>query len=181
MLFLSLASLLVVAVGAHQLYFFLLARKRRKSVDWESLLASVEAVDLEGIRAVADLFLSPNKHQLRLEPPVMWEMLGGVEGIERMRRNAEVMLDLCMYAARWGQEGELIAQLVRTDALYLKKAVTRIELMFWFGLGHRRAHFALMEAAGYYELMQRRLLGLYENTHVGLLPELKARLCVSPT
>lgn len=181
MLFLGVASLFAVAVGAHQLYFFLLAKKRRRLMDWDSLLASVEAVNLEGIRAIADLFLSPTKHQLRLDPPVMWEMLGGREGIEHMRNNAEVMLELCMYAGRWGQEGELIAQLVRTDALHLKKAVTRIELMLWFGLGQRRAHFALLEAAGYYELMQRRLFGLYESTHAARLPELQARLCMSPS
>ena len=172
MLFLIVAVACIAVLGTHQIYFLVVAQRRR-SADFEGMLASVEAVNLEGIRCVADLFLSPTKHQLGIEPPVMWQMLGGLEGLSRMRANAKAMLALCIYAERWGQEGELIAQLIRTDALYLSKAVRRIEWYVWLGIGRNRSHFALLEAAGYYHLIQRRLLGLYENNHVGRLPALQ--------
>ncbi len=175
MLFLSVAVVCIAVLGTHQVYFLGVVQRRR-SADFEGMLASVEAVNLEGIRSVADLFLSPTKNQLGIEPPVMWEMLGGLEGVTRMRTNAKAMLDLCIYAERWGQEGELVAHLVRTDALYLSKAVRRIEWYVWFGVGRKRSHFALLEAAGYYDLIQRRLLGLYESIHVGRLPALQESL-----
>lgn len=175
MLYLILAFACIAVLGAYQAQF-LLAKKRRNAQQWDQLLDRVEAVNLEGIQAIAHSFLRPTKDQLHIEPPVMWQMLGGMEGVRVMRTNATAMLELCVYAERWGQEGELVAQLIRTDALNLSKAIRRIEWAVRYGIGIRRSHFALLEAAGYYDLIQRRLLGLYEKTHVGKLPELQARL-----
>lgn len=176
MLFLIAALVFAAALGSHQFVFLGRAFRWSGSKDWESILQSVEAVNLEGIQVIATLFLSPTKDQLRIEPPVMWEMLGGVEGVSRMRENAKAMLALCIYADRWGEEGVLIAQLIRTDALNLNKAIRRLEWMAWLGLGKRQSHFALMEAAAHYCLIQRRLFSLYESAHIGRLPALQACL-----
>ena len=175
MLFVFAVVLVAIVVAAPQLNFML---RRRKSShrSWEEIVASVEEVNAEGIHVVADMFLNPSKDQLRLEPAVMWDMLGGFTGIKRMHGNAEKMLELCVYSERWDSQGPVISEMIRLDAINLTKAVRRVELAMVYGLGHVRSHFAIMEVAAHYDLIRRRLLGQYENSHVGRLPMLQAQL-----
>jgi len=171
-----LAIVLVAALVLLPQFGFLVRRKKSSKQNWEDTVASVEEVNLEGIRAIADMFLNPTKDQLRLEPPVMWEMLGGFKGLQRMHTNAELMLELCVYAERWDFQGPVISEMIRLDAINFNKAVRQVELSFVFGLGNVRGHFAIMEVAAHYDLIRRRLLGQYEKSHVGRLPLLQAQL-----
>ena len=175
MLFMVAAVSIVLLVAIPQLRFM---SRRKKTLDqsWEDLVASVEEVNLEGIRDIANMFLNPTKDQLRLEPPTMWRMIGGFKGMQQMRRNADAMLQLCVYAERWDFKGAVISEMIRLDAINLNKAITRVERSVMFGLGKVRSHFAIMEVAAHYELMRRRVLGQYERTHAARLPLLVERL-----
>jgi hypothetical protein len=144
---------------------------------WDTLLDRVERVDLNGIRAIADCYLQPDRDQLRIEPNEMWALLGGLEGVNRLRRNAAVMLDLAVYAQRWNDtEGAVISEMIRRDSIRLNRAVTRIQLTFFFGLGFVRAPFHVQEAAASYYLIRSRLLGVYQNSHIALVLRLEAAL-----
>ena len=172
--FVLLSSCLVVAV--YQISFFV---RRRRVVErsWEEILTSIEPVDIEALQDVASMFLTPAKNQLRYEPNVIWQMLGGLEGINRLRANAAALLDLAVYAERWNRDhGPCVSELIRRDAVNLNKAVNCIQLAVGLQFGNITAPFALMEAAAHYELIRRRLLGIYEDTHVALLPQLLERV-----
>ena len=154
-----------------------LKRRRLLAQTWESVLARAEHVDLDGLRKVAACYLQPDRNQLRIETNEMWELLGGLEGMNRLYQNAGAMLDLAIYAERWDDaEGPVIAEMIRRDAARVQRAVTRVQLTFFLGMGFLKTPFYVQEAAATYYLMRCRLLGMYENCHVALLPRLEAAL-----
>jgi hypothetical protein len=167
---------LLIGVGSYQVHF-LLARRKLASLTWEEMLAKIEPIEFEGLQAVAECYLQPGKDQLCLEPNHMWDMVGGLEGIRRLKANAQVMLDLAVFAESWNAEqGPVISEMIRRDAIRINKAVLRIQLSLLFRISFVRAPFHLQEAASSYYLIRGRLLGLYHNSHIGLLPRLEAAL-----
>jgi hypothetical protein len=176
MTFLLVLLALLVSVAVIQLRFTYRHRQLAKR-GWREVLAQIEPVDIEGLRAIAECYLRPDKDQLRLQPIDMWTIVGGLDGISRLRSNAAAMLDLAVFAERWNQEeGPVVSEMIRRDAVRLKRAATRIQLIFFFKLGFLRAPFHLLEAASSYYLIRSRLLGLYKNSHPGLSSHLAAAL-----
>jgi len=156
-----------------------IAYRKRKLFrqSWDSILSRVESVDFEALREVADLYLQPGPEQLRIEPNDMWHAVGGLGGIERMRRNADVMLELAVYGERWNNEnGRVISEMIRRDVMRFRKAAFRVEFSLRYRLGMVRAPFQLQEAISAYCLMRGRLIGLYKVAHVGLIPQIEAAL-----
>jgi hypothetical protein len=152
---------------------FVYSRRALGKRSWQTILALVEPVDVAGLRRISDNFLHPDKEQLLLEPHQMWAIVGGLEGVARLRSNAAALLDLAVYAEGWNRvESRVIAEMIRRDAVRVRKAVWRIQLSFLFQREVARTPFHLQEAVSAYYLMRCRLLALYENTHVGLLPHL---------
>ena len=176
MLFLA-ALLSVFLSGLGYILFVAYRRHRLQAQSWDAVLDRAEHVDLEGIRTIAECYLHPDRHQLRIEPNEMWRLLGGLDGMNRLHRNANAILDLAVYAQRWDDaEGPVIAEMIRRDAVRVQSAVTRVQLTFVLGMGFVQAPFHVQEAAAAYFLMRSRLLGMYENCHVALVPRLAAAL-----
>jgi hypothetical protein len=152
---------------------FAYRRRELGKRSWQTILASVEPVDVEGLRRISDNFLKPDKEQLLLEPHEMWDIVGGLQGVARLRSNTTALLDLAVYAEAWSRmESRIIGEMIRRDAVRVRKAVWRIQLSFLLRRGVALTPFHLQEAASSYYLMRCRLLALYENTHAGLLPRL---------
>lgn len=144
---------------------------------WSDVVAALEPVQFDQVTSVARDFLEPREGQISLEPPDMWLMLGGKEGLRRMRNNAQVMLLLAAHAQRWNfDEGIIVTERIRRDALRLRQAVRRVEIALMFHSVLRRSvtliPFHLHEAASAYYLMRQRLLALYQTSHAGLYPRL---------
>ena len=176
MILLAIFAALLLLLAGYQASF-VLRRRRLENRSWEDVLTRVQPIDLVGVRSIANCYLHPDRHQLSIEPATMWEMIGGLEGLSRLRANAAVMLELAVYAERWNEEeGPVIAEMIRRDAVRLNRAVTRIELTLISQIGRVRAPFYLQEISASYFLMRSRLLGLYQNSHVALLPRLEAAL-----
>jgi hypothetical protein len=168
-------SLLLVLVAVQ--VNFAWRRRRLLAESWDSMLAKVEAVDLADLRAVADGYLAPDKGQTRMTPAEVWTRLGGLPGLRKMRRNAEIMLDLAIYAERWNTEdSQIVAEMMRYDALRFKQATKGMELTLIYPLGIAEAKCSLQEAISSYCLMRERLLGLYESTQGARLHQLEAAL-----
>ena len=74
-------SLLLSHVRAH----------RVTSSTWNDLVGKLQPVPSEGMTRVALDHLVPTKNQLELEPADMWDMVGGLEGLQRMSDNAAVL------------------------------------------------------------------------------------------
>ena len=159
---------------------------RRSSIllngkDIDTLLSSLEPVDANGLACVAQDYLEPQPGQVSMEPELIWHMVGGELGLQRMRRNADLLLALAAHASQWNdEEGMIVAERMRRDALRLRSAMRQIR----FGMlsqtitGHHwtSVPFQIQEAASAYYLMRQRLLALFETSHAGLLPDLVAAL-----
>lgn len=167
---------LLIPIVVIQIRFTLRKRKLERQT-WDGVLSRVEEVNLVGLQEIAALYLKPDKDQLRLEPNEMWRMVGGLRGLQRLRSNADAMLELAMFTERWNIEtGRIVSEFMRLDAARLKKAITKVEFSLLYGFGIVRAPFALQEAVATYILMRGRLLGLYGVAHAGRIPLLEAAL-----
>jgi hypothetical protein len=173
--FLLLGAVVVCLLLAALKSQFSALRVDRRS--WSELVSSLQPIEFDHVTSVARDFLEPREGQISLEPPDMWLMLGGKEGLRRMRNNAQLMLLLAAHAQRWNfDEGVIVTERIRRDALRLRQAVRRVEIALMFhGVLHRSATlipFYLHEAASAYYLMRQRLLALYQTSHAGLYPRL---------
>lgn len=148
---------------------------------WDDLLRKLEHVDTAGLKAVAQDYLDPTENQTRLQPEELWKLLGGHEGLLRMRSNAGLMLALAAHAQQWNfEEATIVGERMRRDSLRLRKAVMRVEfgLLRYYLLRRFCVHapFHLQEAAGAYYLMRQRLLALCLTSHAGRYTNLAAAL-----
>jgi len=144
---------------------------------WQELVSQLKRIEFQRITSVARDYLDPQGGQISLEPADMWLMLGGREGLRRMRENARLMLLLAAHAQQWNfDEGVIVTERMRRDAIRLNSAVRRIELALTFNMILRRSSnlipFHLHEAASSYYIMRQRLLALYQTSHSGLYPRL---------
>lgn len=168
-----LCSLLLVGVSS--LAYVERSRRRLLSQSWSDILARLKPVDIEGIGRIATLYHQPNKGQLDISPGEMWKIVGGLEGLRRMRANARVMRDLSAFAERWNWEhGPVLSEMMRRDAMRLNKAIRSIEIALFLRFGIVKTPFGIQEAASAYFLLRGRLIGFYEATQVGLLDQLQA-------
>jgi hypothetical protein len=144
---------------------------------WDELLTKLHPIASHGVMTVALDHLAPSKDQLALQPETMWNLLGGLEGLQRMRENGRILIALASYVERWNfDEGVIIAERMRRDGLQLRRSVTRIMIESFLGLKQIRLPFYLHEAASAYYLMRQRLLVLYEANHAGLYSRLAEAL-----
>jgi hypothetical protein len=144
---------------------------------WQDLVSQLKRIEFQRVTSVARDYLEPKEGQISLEPTDMWLMLGGREGLHRMRDNARLMLLLAAHAQQWNfDEGVIVTERMRRDALRLRRAVRRIEIALAFHTVLRGSAtlvpFHLHEAASSYYLMRQRLLALYQTSHSGLYPRL---------
>ena len=171
----TVGFLLLVIVGI-QLRFFL-RRRSQQNTTWNTLLSRLEPLNFADLERIAKAYLEPRANQLELQPQAMWRLLGGADGLPRLRRNAEVMLDLAVFVQRWNfEDATVVAEIMRRDAQRLQKAITQIEMAMLLRRGNMRIPFYIHEASAAYYLMRQRLLALYETSHAGLLPRLTAAL-----
>ena len=146
-----------------------------ESCEWEELLTQIAPVSRVNVAAVAADHLSPKPHQIAMEPPDMWVAVGGIEGLLRMRDNAQVLLALASYTARWNHdEGMIVAERMRRDAVQLRRAIFNIRrdllLHSAFRMKAKYLPFNVHDAASAYYLLTQRLLALYETSHAGRYP-----------
>ena len=156
----------------YQLHIVLQRRKlARRSLD--DLLAQVTAVNRERMTEIAQIYLHPASQQLRVEPWQMWEAVGGLAGLNHLYSNANALLDLAHFAEQWNDEsGRVLSEMMRRDAVRVKRAIFRLQLAYVLRLRLAYAPFHLQEVIASYCMLRERLLGAYRDAHVGLLPRI---------
>ncbi|HEX3436638.1 MAG TPA: hypothetical protein VHT24_07705 [Pseudacidobacterium sp.] len=167
---LLLAFVVLLAAG---LVYMQISAQRLRSASWEDLIAKLQPMHARGLEMVALDNLQPKPNQLKLEPEHLWGLIGGTEGLRRMRNNADLLIELAAYVQRWNfEEGVIVTERMRHDAVQLKRAVFRIRMEMLLHRSQLRTPFYIHQAASAYYLMTKRLLALYETSHGGLLPVL---------
>jgi hypothetical protein len=151
--------------------------RRLVDSDWDTLVARIQPVPFESLEKVALDNLQPGARQLQLEPAEIWTLVGGLDGLERMNHNVDVMIQLAAYVRVWNfDEAVIVAERIRQDAIILKRALHRIKLQRVFRAYRLRVPFYAHQGATAYYLMTRRLLALYETNQFVLYPRLAAAL-----
>jgi hypothetical protein len=146
--------------------------------NWHDLVSQLHQLNRDGVTLLAREFLQPHPDQIAIEPEKMWEMIGGYPALKEMAENARILLSLAGYAQQWNfEEGVIVAERMRRDALAVRRAVHRIALRRAASLLLPRRlrvldAFDLHEAVSSYHLMCQRLLALYQTSHAGLYPAL---------
>ena len=173
---LAVICCLAVSYALYQARFHAQRRKLMRR-SWEDLISAVQPVNIAGVTKVALSYLNPTSDQLCLQPFEMWQLIGKQEGIKALNANAQSMLDLAVYAAQFDRvEGRIIGEMMRRDAVRLKRATRHIQAALVSEKAAKFAAFELQEAAAAYHLMRARLHGLYESVHVGLYSQLAATI-----
>ncbi len=143
-------------------------KDRLSATTWEQLIGQLEALPMLGITKVALDYLQPTKGQIAIQTDEMWQLVGGAEGLKRMQTNAEILLQLAAFAEQWNrQECIIVGERMRRESQTLRKAVGKIQRGLIWGYGRATGPFCVQEATSTYYLMRRRLLALYETSHVG--------------
>jgi hypothetical protein len=174
--YLIAAGSAVFATGA-TLVWSMKGTTHLRDKDWNDLIGLLQPIHFRGLEMVALDHMDPKGDQLKIEPCDMWALLGGPEGLRRMKQNADVMIALAAYASRWNMvEASIVAERMRHDSIMLKRALFRIRIDAALHRRPIRFPFYLQQVASSYYLMLRRLLCLYEANHAGLHPRLAAAL-----
>jgi hypothetical protein len=169
--------LLILIAG----YYYLRSR-RSPEAEWESLFAKLTWIDRNNIAEVAldivDEFgqPKPTEDAVSLEPSQLWSLIGGLQGLEVLEKNSDVLIELAYYVQKWYPEALVIAERLRLDARELKWHVERLKGAERKGDLQVSFEFYAQRAVVRYYLMTRRVLSLYEAGHLPMLRQLQQAL-----
>jgi hypothetical protein len=175
--FLVLAAVVLVTLITITAYYVWRAQASKRS--WEQVLARLIAVDRDGIHAVALDAIEPSGRRRtdelarELRPDQIWQLLGGLDGVEVLEKNSHVLIEIAMYLKRWYPEAATTAEELRLQARELGWQVSRLRMAA--DKGHLEFHFASYAqnaTIGYY-LMTQRLLALYRERKVPMFADLE--------
>jgi hypothetical protein len=179
-LFLLVVAVVVAVLVSVALYYLLRSHRASKST-WASILARLAPVDNHNIAIVA-LDLIDEEGNPRpggipeLEPDAIWDLLGGLNGLETLGANCDVLIDLAAYVQLWYPEALVVAEQLRLNAREIKWHIERLQGASQTGnLKSSFPDYAQRAAATYY-LMTRHLLDLYASANIPGLIDLQAAL-----
>lgn len=132
---------LLISLGSSAIVFVTLllvairyVRKHRRahSATWEELMKRIVPIDSQAIERVAldavDESGEPKseEHPRELGRKDIWNLLGGMDGINRIDNNARVIVEMAAYLERWHPEAAETAEELRLEARRLEWHVGRL-------------------------------------------------------
>ncbi len=172
LLFLVTASVFAMSLIGVATYYILRARKASRTA-WSTLLARLKQVDRTKVAAVALDLLEERDAEHQLEPDLIFEMIDGMQGLDALEQNCDVLIDLASYVQRWYPEALGLAEELRLNAREIQWHVGRLRGAS--ATGHLREQFPqyAQRAVATYYLMTRSLLVLYEGVQLPEFAELQ--------
>ena len=167
-------SILVLIAG-----YYYWRHRRSSPATFEALFAQLKWIDRNNIAQVAlDLSRQPmaGEADATLEPSQLWNLIGGLDGLELMERNSEVLIALAFYVQQWYPEALPVAERLRLDARELKFHVERLRGAAQKGNLQISFPFYAQRAVVTYYRMTRRVLELYEAANFSMLTDLQRAL-----
>jgi hypothetical protein len=176
--FASLAVLLLVVLIAALLRYYVRSR-RSSEMSWEDLLHRLAWIDRDAIATIALDAVSeegdsrPHCDCCALDTGVIWNLLGGLEGLEVIERNCQVLVELATYLQRWYPEAVVVAEQLRLNAREIEWHVSRMKGAAQ--TGNLEASFApyAQRAVVIYYMMTRHLLTVYGQANFPRIAELQ--------
>jgi hypothetical protein len=176
--FVVLAVLLLAALAAALVRYYVRARRSRDTT-WDDLLKRLTWIDRDAIATIALDAVSesgeprPQGEGFALDSTAMWNLLGGLEGLEILERNCQVLVELASYVQRFYPEALVVAEHLRLNAREIEWHVGRLKGAAQ--TGNLQASFAdyAQQAVVTYYLMTRHVLALYDQAGFPRLAELQ--------
>ena len=161
-------SMLMGLVG----YYISRARRASRNA-WTILLGRLQQLDREKVAAVALDLLEEHELQNQLDPNAIFEMIGGMNGLDAVEQNCDVLIDLAAYVQRWYPDALQLAEELRLNAREIKWHIGRLQGAS--KTGHMQEQFPqyAQRAVATYYLMTRSLLVLYEGVQLPEFAELQ--------
>ena len=171
LIFLLAAGGLVSILISVAAYYLMRARRASKNA-WKLLLGRLTQIDRDKFAAVA-LDLLEDREAQQLDPDVIFDMIGGMNGLTALEQNCDVLIDLATYVQRWYPEALQLGEELRLNAREIKWHVGRLRGASQ--TGHMREQFPMyaQQAVATYYLMTRSLLVLYEGVQLPEFAELQ--------
>jgi len=177
-IFLFAAGVFVTALLGAAAYFLLRARRLSRNA-WAALLGRLQEIDRDKFTLVALDLLEEDGgreggvQQAHLDPETIFELIGGMNGLDALEENCDVLVDLATYVQRWYPEALLLAEDLRLNAREIKWHIGRLRGASQ--TGHMREQFPVyaQRAVATYYLMTRSLLVLYEGVQLPEFAELQ--------
>lgn len=176
----AFAVLLFFCLSLVVTFVFLRRTRLRTRVDgMEPILARLAVLDRAKVAQVAADLTSPITRDHpgpELEGWQVWELIGGLEGLETMAANCDVLIDLACYVQQWYPEALPVAEQLRLNAREIQWHVERLRGAERRGnLQTAFPDYAQRAAAIYYGMTQH-VLALFEISEVPGLTALQAAL-----
>lgn len=170
---LAVAAFFAILVGT-AIYYLLRSRRAARNA-WALLLGRLQQIDRDKFAAVALDLLDEDEAQ-QLDPNLIFEMIGGMHGLDALEQNCDVLIDLAAYVQRWYPEALQLAEELRLNAREIKWHIGRLRGASQ--TGHLREQFPVyaQRAVATYYLMTRSLLVLYEGVQLPEYAELQRAL-----
>lgn len=147
--------------------------------DWKVLVQRITVVNRDHIALIAlDLIDESGEYrkdrpETGLDPAQIWDLVGGPEGLAILRRNCVALIDLACFVQQWYPEAIVVAEQLRLNAREIEWHIERLEGAADRGnLEISFPAYAQRAVATYY-LMTRRLLILYQEGGLPMLPDLQ--------
>jgi hypothetical protein len=154
------------------------ARRQVRPQGIDDLLARLVTVDRHKLSQVAADVVAGGAVSTgpELESWQVWELVGGLAGVEALARNCEVLIDLACYVQQWYPEALPVAEQLRLNAREIQWHLDRLR-----GAeerGHLEATYPeyAQRAVALYCSMTQHVLSLYEATGTAGLQQLQAAL-----
>ncbi len=170
----AVASLFVVLV-AIAVYFLVRARRASRTT-WKILLGRLKKIDRDKVAIVALDLLEERDTEPQLDPGRIFEMIGGMEGLDALEQNCDVLIDLATYVQKWYPEALEIAEELRLNAREIKWHIGRLRGASRTGHLYEQFPVYAQRAVATYYLMTRSLLILYEGGRVPGFADLQQAL-----
>lgn len=175
-----LAVLLFAALSLATAFVSVRRARRVSRVDGiEPILARLAEVDRGKLAQVAADLTTPATREHpgpELEGWQVWELIGGMSGLEAMAANCDVLIDLACYVQQWYPEALPVAEQLRLNAREIQWHLERLR-----GAerrGHLEAAFPdyAQRAVAIYYGMTQHVLALFEISEVPGFAALQAAL-----
>jgi hypothetical protein len=156
--------------------------RRSPQESWEGLMRRLISVDRANVARIAlDLIeeseqASTGDSGAALEPSDIFQLIGGLKGIEVLGKNSQVLIDMASYLQRSYPEALITAEQLRQSAREIESHLGRLRGAAQNGNLEVNFPFYGQRVIATYYLMTRQLLNLYEQGNVPMLADLQKAL-----
>jgi hypothetical protein len=173
--FVIAVAIFLLALVTSAIYFLQRAR-RAASTTWMALMARLRQIDRDKLATVALDLLDERDAESQLDPGSIFEMIGGMEGLDAVEQNCDVLIDMATYVQRWYPEALEIAEELRLNSREIKWHIGRLRGAAQTGHMYEQFPLYAQRAVASYYLMTRSLLVLYEGVQVPGFADLQLAL-----